>query len=50
MARAYASLENKEDFDKYFKLAKEAGDRIKKKDDKDYFFEELNGGPWYGIQ
>ncbi|MHA2390673.1 MAG: hypothetical protein ACXAEX_01785 [Promethearchaeota archaeon] len=42
MARAFAVLKNKEEFDKYFKLAKEAGEKIQKKDDKDLFFDELN--------
>ncbi|MFW9773826.1 MAG: hypothetical protein ACFFEO_16870 [Candidatus Thorarchaeota archaeon] len=42
MARAFAVLKNKEEFEKYFKLAIDAGEKIKKKDDKDYFFDELN--------
>ncbi|MFW9880248.1 MAG: hypothetical protein ACFFG0_44815, partial [Candidatus Thorarchaeota archaeon] len=42
MARALALTKNKKEFDKYSKLAKEAGEKIKKKADKDYFFEELN--------
>ncbi|MFX1239572.1 MAG: hypothetical protein ACFFA0_11035 [Promethearchaeota archaeon] len=50
MARASALLKNKKDYEKYFKLAKEAGEKIKKKDDKDYFFEDLNGGPWFGMK
>jgi hypothetical protein len=50
MARASALLKNKKDFEKYFKLAKEAGEDIKKKGDKDYFFEDLNGGPWFGMK
>ncbi|MFX1453275.1 MAG: hypothetical protein ACFFCM_20745 [Promethearchaeota archaeon] len=50
MARASALSKNKKEFEKYFKLAKEAGEKIKKKGDKDYFFEDLNGGPWYGMK
>ena len=42
MARSFALLKNKKEYDKYSKLAKEAGEKIKKKDDRDYFFEEFN--------
>ncbi|MFX1477631.1 MAG: hypothetical protein ACFFCI_05835 [Promethearchaeota archaeon] len=42
MARALALTKNKKEFEKYSKLAKDAGEKIKKKADKDYFFEELN--------
>jgi hypothetical protein len=41
MARANAILGNKTDCDKYIELAKKAGEHIKKKEDKDYFFSEL---------
>ncbi|MHA2260002.1 MAG: hypothetical protein ACXACO_18715 [Promethearchaeota archaeon] len=41
MARSSAATDNKDDFEKYFKLAEEAGEKIKKKDDRDYFFDEL---------
>ena len=47
MARASALAGNTEDKDKYLKLAKEAGEKIKDKGDKDYFFEDLNGGKWF---
>lgn len=50
MARALALSKNKKDYEKYFKLAKEAGDKIKNKEDKEYFFEELNGGSWFGMK
>ncbi|MHA2183057.1 MAG: hypothetical protein ACXAAH_16690 [Promethearchaeota archaeon] len=50
MARASAALKNEEDFNKFFKLAKDAGEKIKKKDDRDYFFDELNGGKWFGLK
>ena len=50
MARASALAKNKDDFKKYFKLAQEAGEKIAKKDDKDYFFEDLNGGQWFGMK
>lgn len=41
MARANAILGNKTDCDKYIELAKKAGEHIKKKEDKNYFFSEL---------
>ncbi|MFX1575130.1 MAG: hypothetical protein ACFFB0_20525 [Promethearchaeota archaeon] len=50
MARASALSGKKEDFEKYFKLAEEAGNKIKKKDDRDYFLEELNGGKWFDMK
>jgi hypothetical protein len=40
-ARAHAVAGNKIDCEKYIKLAKEAGEQIEKKEDKDYFFGEL---------
>ncbi|MFX1501106.1 MAG: hypothetical protein ACFFDH_09115 [Promethearchaeota archaeon] len=46
IARASALAGNKKDYEKFFKLAEESGNRIKKKEDKAYFFEELNGGIW----
>ena len=50
IARASALAEKKEDYEKYFKLAEDAGNKIKKKDDKEYFFEELNGGNWFNMK
>lgn len=50
MARASALAGKKNDFEKYFKLAEEVGNKIKKKDDKDYFFEDLNGGNWFNMK
>jgi hypothetical protein len=41
MARAHAIAENKAECERYIKLAKEAGEQIKKKGDRDYFFSEL---------
>jgi len=41
MARAHAVADNKTEREKYIKLAKEAGEQIEKKEDKDYFFSEL---------
>ncbi|TET63063.1 MAG: hypothetical protein E3J47_02415 [Candidatus Stahlbacteria bacterium] len=41
MARAHAVAGDKSDCEKYIKLAKEAGEQIKKKEDKDLFFNDL---------
>jgi hypothetical protein len=41
MARAYAIAGKKIECEKYIKLAKEAGEHIKKKEDRDYFLSEL---------
>jgi len=42
MARAYSFFSNKKtELKKYLDLAKEAGNKIKKEDDKKYFFSEL---------
>jgi len=41
MARAYAVASDKTGCDKHLQLAKEAGEMIKKKEDKDYFSSEL---------
>ncbi|MHA1916015.1 MAG: hypothetical protein ACW986_17280 [Promethearchaeota archaeon] len=50
VARSSALLKDNEEFKKYFKLANEAGEKIKSKDDKDYFLEELKGGNWFGLK
>lgn len=41
MARAHEVAGQKEECQKYLELAKTAGDQIKGKEDKDYFFSEL---------
>jgi len=41
MARAYAILRQKSEKEKYLKLAKKAGEKIAKKEDKEYFLSEL---------
>jgi hypothetical protein len=41
IARAHATAGNKNETEKYLKLATEAGDKIKAKEDKDYLFNEL---------
>lgn len=50
MARSSAAVGNKKDFEKYNKLAEEAAEKIKKKDDRDYFLDELKGGKWFGLK
>jgi hypothetical protein len=41
MARAHAIAGQKAKCEKYVQLAKEAGEQIEKKEDRDYFFSEL---------
>ncbi|MFW9851081.1 MAG: hypothetical protein ACFFF4_18295 [Candidatus Thorarchaeota archaeon] len=41
MARANSIAKNKEETNKFLKLAKEAGEKIKKKEDKDYLLSEI---------
>jgi len=50
MARANAALGNKAEFEKHYKLAREAGEKIAGKEDKDYFFGDLEAGNWYGMR
>jgi tetratricopeptide (TPR) repeat protein len=50
MARAYAASGNKPEFEKHYRLAKEAGERVAGKEDKDYFLGDLESGPWYGMK
>jgi hypothetical protein len=33
--------------EKYFNLAKEAGNDIESEEDKKYFFSDLHSGPWF---
>jgi len=47
MARAHAVAGDKSDCEKYIKLAKEAGEQIEKKEDKDLFFNDLKTIPGY---
>ncbi|MHA1193520.1 MAG: hypothetical protein ACTSP9_14745 [Promethearchaeota archaeon] len=50
MARASALSEIKNDYIKYYKLAEEAGNKISEKEDKEYFFKELNEGNWFDMK
>ncbi len=47
MARAYAVDEEKSEAYKYIQLAKDAGERIKKKEDRNLFFSDLKTVPGY---
>ena len=47
LARASALAGNKKDYEKHLKLANEAGEKIKDKGDREYFFEDLNAGKWF---
>jgi tetratricopeptide (TPR) repeat protein len=50
MARAYAVSGDKEKLEKYFSLAREAGERIAEEEDKKIFTGDLEAGPWYGMR
>ncbi len=45
MARAHAVAEDKPESEKYVRLAKQAGEQIKEKENKDLFFSELKTVP-----
>ncbi|KYK30934.1 MAG: hypothetical protein AYK23_04305 [Candidatus Proteinoplasmatales archaeon SG8-5] len=47
LARAHAVAGNTAEADKYIRLGKEAGERIKEKGDMDYFLSELETVPGY---
>jgi hypothetical protein len=47
LARASALAGNKDDYKKHLKLAKDAGEKVKDKGDREYFFEDLNAGKWF---
>lgn len=50
MARANAASKNTQEFKKYNNLAREAGEKIEKKEDKDYFFKDFEDGEWFGFK
>lgn len=50
MARAHAVSNNKKEFEKFAKLARDAGEKIEKKEDKDYFFKDFDDGEWFGFK
>lgn len=49
-ARAYALNGNKSEYEKYYKLADEAGKAIKEEEDRKIFFDQLVAGPWFGMR
>jgi len=50
MARAHAAKGHKKSCLEYFQKAKEAGELIKKPEDKKYFDGDLDAGPWFGCR
>ncbi|TET79866.1 MAG: hypothetical protein E3J41_00800 [Candidatus Cloacimonadota bacterium] len=50
MARAYAATGEKSECEKYMRLAKEAGEKIKGDKDKKIFVGDFESGPWYGMK
>lgn len=50
MARSNACANDKEEFEKYFKLAKEAGEKISDKGDKYFFVNDLDNESWFGMK
>lgn len=50
MARVFASSGKKSESQEYIKLAKDAGEKIKNKEDKDLFFSDFELGPWYNVK
>ena len=50
VARALASLKDKGESDKYYKLALDAGEQIAEAEDKNIFKEQLEAGPWFGMR
>ena len=49
LARAYAVAEKQTEAKNFLELAKKAGEVIAEADDRQVFFDELNGGQWHGV-
>jgi hypothetical protein len=49
-ARAYAALGDKANCEKHFAEAEKLGATIEGKGDRDYFFQDLNAGNWFGLR
>ncbi|MEP0813272.1 MAG: hypothetical protein HRF49_01225 [bacterium] len=49
-ARAYAALGDRANFEKHYAEAKRLGETIEEKDDRDYFFQDLEAGNWFGMK
>lgn len=50
MARAYAAAGNTTEAKKYLTMAREAGDKIKREEDRKLFFTDLQTSPWFGVE
>jgi len=50
MARACALNGDRVNFEKHYNLAVKAGEKIEKKEDRDYFFQDLEAGEWFGMK
>ncbi|MBC8527233.1 MAG: hypothetical protein H8D22_10370 [Candidatus Cloacimonetes bacterium] len=50
MARAFAVNGNKIECEKYLKLVKETGKKIKGEEDKKIFFSDFDAAPWYDLK
>ena len=49
-ARAFAALGDKENFEKHFAEAERLGETIEEQGDRDYLFQDLRGGNWFGMR
>lgn len=50
MARAYAAAGNVSEAKKYIQLTQEAGEKIKKEEDRKLFMSDFAAEPWYGVK
>lgn len=50
MARAHAAAGNTTEAKKYLTMARAAGDKIKREEDRKLFFADLQAGPWFGVE
>lgn len=50
VARAYAALGDREGFERHYAKAREFGEVIADQADRDYFFQDLDGGNWFGMR
>jgi len=50
MARAHAACGHTDEARKYLVLAQEAGEAINDEEDRQIFFDDFNGGKWFGIK
>ncbi len=50
MARTQALAGNRAEAQKYMELADKAGTAIKDEEDRQIFFDDFNGGDWYGVK